>query len=255
MSEFVTASNKDGILVVTLCRPERLNAWNTEMREEVGRLFSQANVDPEVRALVLTGTGDRAFCAGQDLNEAKSFDGPSSELWIEKFRAFYNAARRFEKPFVVALNGLAAGSAFQFALLADQRVGHADAKMGQPEINSGILSMTGFWIIREALGLPRATDLVLTGRLMEAGECFNLGLINHLVDRETVLSKAIEVASDLSSKSAEAFRLNKLRICAVTQAGFDDAYEAARIQHRQAFDKGISQGKMAGFLNAGKAGH
>lgn len=248
MTDHVLTANNDGILTITLNRPERLNAWDTGMRDHVGGLFQQSNGDSAVRAIILTGAGERAFCAGQDLNETKSFDGANSEAWIDKFRVFYNQMRRFEKPFVVALNGLAAGSAFQVALLGDQRIGHSESKMGQPEINSGILSMTGFWLIREILGLARATDLVLTGRLMPAAECAGLGLINHLVAREEVSAKALELANELASKSPSAYRLNKRRICAATQAGFDEAYEAARIQHRIAFDDGSPQETMNRFL-------
>lgn len=248
MQEHILTSNTDGILTLTLNRPERLNAWNTEMRDRLGSAFQHGNDDPAVRAIVLTGAGDRAFCAGQDLNESKSFDGEASEAWIDKFRTFYNQIRRFEKPYVVALNGLAAGSGFQVALLGDQRVGHNGSTMGQPEINAGILSMTGFWLIREILGLARATDLVLTGRLMPATECLSVGVINHLVSPEEVLLRARIVASDLASKSQSAFRLNKRRICAATQAAFEDAYEAARIQHRISFDEGSPQMTMNGFL-------
>lgn len=248
MSKYVNVENRNGILILTLNRPERLNAWDTEMRDHLADILAGVNDDKDIRAVVLTGTGERAFCAGQDLNEAKTFDGPASEAWIGKFRNFYNIARRLEKPFVVALNGLAAGSAFQFALLADYRVGHDAIKMGQPEINSGIVSMTGFWLIKEVLGLTRATDLVLTGRLLPADECYNIGIVNRLVPRADVLSTAIQVAENLAAKVSAVYRANKQRICAVTQAGFEDAYEAARIQHKLAFERGYSQERMSKFL-------
>ena len=248
MSDHVVTSVADGILTIRLNRPERLNAWDIAMRREVGALFQRANSDHDVRAIILTGTGERAFCAGQDLNEAESFDGDASEAWIDEFRTFYNQLRRVEKPYVVALNGLAAGSAFQAALFADQRIGHPGTQMGQPEINSGILSMTGFWIIREILGLARATDLVLTGRLMLAEECAKVGLLNHIVPQHEVTARATEIAAELAAKSATIYRLNKQRICAATQAGFDDAFEAARIQHRVAFEAGAPQQRMKEFL-------
>src|SRR5690606_40760496 len=128
MEDHVVRTLEDGILTLRLNRPERLNAWNGAMRQSVQEAFQEANHDPAVKALILTGTGDRAFCAGQDLNEAKSFDAATADRWIEGFKDFYNTMRRFGKPYVVALNGLAAGSAFQVALLADYRVGHADSR-------------------------------------------------------------------------------------------------------------------------------
>jgi enoyl-CoA hydratase/carnithine racemase len=234
--------------LITLNRPERLNAWNAPMRARLVDLLLHANTDPTIRAVVLTGAGERAFCAGQDLNEGRTFDGARAEAWIEEWRTLYGTLRRFEKPLVVALNGLAAGSAFQAALLGDVRVGHAGSRMGQPEINSGMVSATGFWIMREMLGLSRAIEMVLTGRLASAEECERLGLIHHLVPAGEVRAKALEVAAELAAKPPLAFRLNKQRFCAATQAAFDETMEAARLLHRQAFEAGEPQRVMEQFL-------
>jgi enoyl-CoA hydratase/carnithine racemase len=248
----VLAEMAGGTLVVTLNRQERLNAWDAPMRARLLSLILGANADPAIRAFVLTGAGERAFCAGQDLNEGKTFDGVRAEEWIEEWRTLYNAIRRFEKPMVMALNGLTAGSAFQVALLGDIRVGHAGTTMGQPEINSGIVSVTGFWIMREMLGLSRASEMVLTGRMADAQECHRLGLMHHLVPQAEVLSRSLEIAAELAGKPPLAFRLNKQRICAATQAGFDETFEAARLVHRHAFDAGEPQRVMENFLNKGK---
>ncbi|MCS0505167.1 enoyl-CoA hydratase/isomerase family protein [Ancylobacter mangrovi] len=251
----VVAERKGAVLVIRLDKPARLNAWNAPMRARLLSLILSAGTDETTSAIVLTGTGERAFCAGQDLNEGKTFDGARSEMWIEEWRHLYNAVRRFEKPFVIALNGLAAGSAFQLALLGDIRIGHDAVKMGQPEINSGLVSATGFWIIREMLGLSRATELVLTGRMMEARECADIGLIHQLVPREEVLPRALAVAEELAAKPRTAFRLNKQRICAATQVVFDETFEAARQLHRQAFEAGEPQKVMERFLSkAGRTG-
>lgn len=245
----VLAERVGSILIIRLNKPERLNAWNTPMRARLLTLILAAGADDDIGAVVLTGTGERAFCAGQDLNEGKNFDGARSELWIEEWRHLYNAIRRFEKPFIVALNGLAAGSAFQVALLGDIRIGHDQVRMGQPEINSGLVSATGFWIIREHLGLSRATELVLTGRLMEADECLRIGIMHQSVAREAVLERAVAMAEELAAKPKMAFRLNKQRVCAATQAVFDETFEAARLLHRQAFEAGEPQKVMERFLN------
>ncbi|WP_203072824.1 enoyl-CoA hydratase/isomerase family protein [Falsiroseomonas ponticola] len=245
----VLAENRDGTLLVTLNRPERLNAWNAPMRARLVSLINGANSDPAIRAFVLTGTGPRAFCAGQDLNEGKTFDGARAEEWIEEWRRLYGALRRFEKPMVIALNGLAAGSAFQTALLGDIRIGHAGSRMGQPEINSGMVSATGFWIMREMLGLSRAIEMVLTGRLASAEECHRLGILHHLVEPEEVLPRALSIAAELAAKPPLAFKFNKQRFCAATQASFDETMEAARLLHRQAFDAGEPQRVMGEFLN------
>lgn len=249
--DHVLRQMQDGILVITLNKPRRLNAWDKPMRDDLVAAILKAAHDPAVDAVVLTGAGDRAFCAGQDMNEGKSFDADRAELWIEEWRTLYNAIRRFEKPFVAALNGIAAGSAFQVALLADMRVGHAGSRMGQPEINSGIASATGFWILREMLGMARAIELVQTGRIMEAEECHRLGLINEMVPQEQVLARALALAGELAAKPKLAYAFNKQRICTATQPGFDETFELARQIHRKAFEMGVSQEHMTKFLNKG----
>ncbi|MDO9499095.1 enoyl-CoA hydratase/isomerase family protein [Falsiroseomonas sp.] len=247
--DHVLASTESGLRIITLNRPKRLNAWDAPMRARLLALLADAAAAEDVQAVVLTGAGERAFCAGQDLNEGKNFDGDRAEGWIEEWRALYGAIRAFDKPMVCALNGLAAGSAFQVALLCDIRVGHAGSKMGQPEINSGIVSATGFWIIREMLGLSRATELVLTGRMMEAEECHRLGLLHHLVPADAVRATALRIAGELAAKPKLAFRLNKQRFREVTQPGFDDTFAAARRLHREAFSDGASQQVMQRFLD------
>jgi len=249
MTDHILETMEGSVLVITLNKPAKLNAGDKPMRDDLVTAILRASKNPEVEALILTGAGDRAFCAGQDLHEGKSFDADRAELWIEEWRTLYNAIRRFEKPFIAALNGIAAGSAFQVSLLADFRIGHSMSRMGQPEINNGIASATGFWILREMLGLARAIDLVQTGRIMEADECHRLGLINHIVAQDQVMARSLELARDLASKPKRAYAFNKQRICAATQSGFDETFELARQIHRKAFELGETQAQMAKFLD------
>ncbi|MGK7866289.1 enoyl-CoA hydratase/isomerase family protein [Falsiroseomonas sp. E2-1-a20] len=250
--DHVLAEIRSGILLITLNRPRRLNAWDAPMRARLLHLLADAAAEAAVEAVVLTGTGPRAFCAGQDLNEGATFDGDRAEAWIGEWESLYGAIRRFEKPLVCALNGLAAGSAFHVALLCDLRIGHAGSSLGQPEINSGMVSAMGFWIIREMLGLSRATELVLTGRMVPAEECHRIGLLHHLVPEAEVLPRALGLAAELAAKPKLAFRLNKARIRMATQPGFEDTFRAARALHREAFTDGEPQRVMQGFLDKAK---
>ena len=249
MSDHILQRMEGSVLVITLNKPAKLNAWDKPMRDDLVTAILKASKAPEVEALILTGAGERAFCAGQDLNEGKTFDADRAELWIEEWRTLYNVIRRFEKPFVAALNGIAAGSAFQVSLLADFRIGHAQSRMGQPEINNGIASVTGFWILREMLGLARAIDLVQTGRILEAEECHRLGLVNEIVAADQVMPRSLEFARMLAAKPKQAYAFNKQRICAATQSGFDETFELARQIHRKAFEAGETQAEMTKFLN------
>src|SRR4051812_29110272 len=181
MAEFVLSERRGPVGIITLNRPQVLNAWNTAMREELTATLAAMEEDTEVRAIILTGAGDRAFGAGQDLNEAKTFDPDRAEQGMGEWERVYERIRSLSKPIIAAPNWVTACSAFPVALLCALRVGHAGVTMGQPELNSGIASTTGPWIMREPIGLARTIDLTLTGRMMDADECYRIGVINRLV--------------------------------------------------------------------------
>ena len=191
-----------GIATVTLNKPWKLNAWDTPMRAEITALLKDWNRDPTVRAVIMTGAGERAFCAGQDLEETEKFQsGHEGANWFQSWQDFYNAIRGLDKPCLAALNGVAAGSAFQAVMLTDARIGYRGVRMGQPEIDAGIPSVTGPMLMLPRIGLARTMELTLTGRMMEADEAHLIGLINYLVPRrEDVMPKAREVAIRSSSR-------------------------------------------------------
>ena len=248
MSDFILTDRRGAVAVLTLNRPEILNAWHRPMRDMLVAELTDLEADEAVRAIVLTGAGDRAFGAGQDLNETKTFNPDRAEEWIGEWLRLYDCIRSLSKPLVVALNGLAAGSAFQVALLGDFRIGHPDVTMGQPEINSGIASTTGPWIMREMLGLARTIDLTLSGRMMDADECFRIGLINRLVPAERVLDEALALAGDLAEKPPVAMALNKARFREVTEEGFQDCIRAGMRNQRAAYATGEPARMMEKFL-------
>lgn len=248
MFEFLEIATKNAVATITLNRPEAMNAWHSPMRKELARALSEMNDDESIRAVILTGAGDRAFSAGQDLNETKTFDTGRAAEWIEEWRALYGAIRHMRKPLIAALNGVAAGSAFQVALQCDVRVGHSGSRMGQPEINSGIASTLGPWLMKEMLGLSRTVELTLTGRMMDGEECHRIGLIHYLVGQGDVMAKAEEVAADLAAKPPVAMRLNKARFEEVTRAGFEDALAAGTRTQKEAYASGEPQRMMEAFF-------
>lgn len=248
MAEFVLHERDGQIAIVTLNRPEVLNAWHSRMRIQLIEALRACESDGDVRAIVLTGAGDRAFGAGQDLSESKGFDADRSEAWVREWELLYDTIRSLSKPLIAALNGIAAGSAFQVALLCDFRIGHTGVRMGQPEINSGIPSTTGPWIMREHIGLARTIDLTLSGRLMDADECATVGLINRLVARDRVLAEAKALACELAAKPPVAMRLNKQRFREMTEAGFRDCLEAGIRIQREAYATGEPARMMKRFL-------
>ncbi|MGE3874417.1 MAG: enoyl-CoA hydratase/isomerase family protein [Parvibaculaceae bacterium] len=238
MSPAIVTHRAGRVEIVTLNKPEKLNAWDKPMREQLMVEMDKANRDPEVGALVLTGAGSRAFCAGQDLTEARSFTGERGESWIAEWQRLYDVIRSLDKPLVAALNGLAVGSAFQVALLCDFRIAHPGVRMGQPEINAGIASTTGPWIMREMLGLARTIDLTLTGRLLGADECLAIGLLSRIVPPDDVLPTSIAFAEELAAKAPVAMRLNKRWFREMTAATFAEAIAAGARNQRESFASG-----------------
>jgi enoyl-CoA hydratase len=248
MFQFLIVQTEGDVGLITLNRPESLNAWNRPMRNELIASLNEFDCNAAIRAIILTGSGERAFCAGQDLKEAKEFDPDGAEAWIEEWRVLYGSIRRLSKPLVAALNGVAAGSGFQVALLADVRIGHPGVMMGQPEINSGILSITGPWIMREMLGLSRTIELTLMGRMMNAEECLHTGIIHQIVPREELRRAATKTAKELAAKPPHAMRLIKKRFQEVTEASFQETMDAAVRFHREAYETGEPQEYMRRFL-------
>ncbi len=222
--EFITVEQRQRVGLVTFRRPEVMNAWNRAMRHEIVAACTALEHEPAVGAVVFTGGGDRAFGAGQDLREPGPGSAEAAAAWVAEWRALFGALRDMSKPTVAAVNGVAAGSSFQFALLADFRVGHPGVRMGQPEINAGVASSMGPWAIHAVLGHALAYDLALTGRMMDGGECIRHGLLSRVVAREGVLDEALRLAGGLAAKPPLAVALTKRRLARLTDAGFEETF-------------------------------
>ncbi|HSF96506.1 MAG TPA: enoyl-CoA hydratase/isomerase family protein [Thermohalobaculum sp.] len=250
MSDSVLTDIADGIGTITLNRPAKLNAWDGPMRDEVRRVLLAWNTDPAVKAIIVTGADHRAFSAGQDLEETEKIQGwDEGAAWFNSWRAFYDSMRDLDKPSVAALSGVAAGSAFQFALLMDVRVGHPGSSMGQTEINSGIPSVLGPMLMNSRIGFSRTTEAVLAGRVFSAKEAHELGLIHHMVESyDEVMPKARAVAAELAAKPPMAMRLTKRSLREMTQRDYDDAFARGLEIEATAYEAGEPQEYMRRFF-------
>jgi enoyl-CoA hydratase/carnithine racemase len=240
----------DSTAVVVLNRPHVLNAVDMEMRETLITLLAEINRDDSVRAVVVRGAGDRAFCAGQDLDETARYGLEDIDSWLTRLHAMYAAVRDLDKPCIAAWNGTAAGAGFQIGLCADLRVGYPELKLGQPEIKAGLASITGSWLMTLHLGLAKNIELSLTGNLISGAEAQQLGLVNDLVPREAVVDRALARAAELSRLPPTATRLTKQRFRRLTQPGFDAVLEEAKAAQRLAYESGEPQAAMRRFLEA-----
>jgi enoyl-CoA hydratase len=239
------------VLVLALVKPARLNAWDTAMRTRLGELLEKADADPGVRAIVLTGTGERSFCAGADLKELSRHESPERGVKqsMADWRVFYSRILNVGKPFIAALNGLAAGSGFQVALMADFRVAHAGVVMGQTEVLTGIPSITGSTLMLRRLGTAVATELALSGRMMDAEQAQHLGLISRLVPQGKVLEEAIELAREMGARSTEAIRQTKAWLHQSELRDLDAAFDFAEKAQFAALSKGDMAERILAFAN------
>lgn len=248
MADVVEITREAGIAVLTFSREARLNALTTELARAIVASLAELDGEAGVRGIVLTGAGSRAFCAGVDLEEARSVRPNEVEAWFGAICAVYRQILATRKPVIAAVNGVATGAGFQIALVSDLRVAHPGTRMGQPEINAGIPSIMGSHWMRLHLGWSKNQELSMTGRLMEAAEAQQLGLINHLVPAGEVVAKAREAAGELAAKPAVAWGRTKARFRAVAMEGFDEAFAAAVEGQREAYARGEPQAIMAEFL-------
>ncbi|AZG07992.1 enoyl-CoA hydratase/isomerase family protein [Pigmentiphaga sp. H8] len=236
------------VVTVTLNRPAALNAFDHSLRSALTDTLLDLENDAGVRAIVLTGMGERAFSAGQDLHEAAAYRPQDIPAWMSHQRAMYQAVRASRKPLVAAFNGLAAGSGFHLGLMADLRVGFADMQLGQPEIRMGLASIVGPFLMSRHLGQGRISEFAIAGRMISGQRAHELGLINDLVPRAEVLAHARSLARELAGHPSQALALTKEHFVAQTQREFDQAFDAVIRCHQAEYATGEPQALMRGFL-------
>src|SRR5688572_13382533 len=206
-----TATDGGSIAVITLNRPEVRNAINEAMIRELGMILDELAVDDQVRAIVLTGGGDKAFAAGADIAELLARDHGDA---LRRINA--GLFRRIEEqpvPAIAAIRGFALGGGCELAMACDIRVAAEDAKLGQPEVSLGILPGAGaIQRLPRLVGIGRAKELIFTGRIIDAIEAERIGLVNRVVPAADVLETAMGIARDIAKQGALAVRISKLAI-------------------------------------------
>ncbi len=243
-----------GIAVLRLNRPRALNAINEDIRRALPPALAELNADPAVRAVVIAGAGERAFSAGQDLAEGAGYTIDDVDRWFTELHAAYAAVRALDKPTVAAVVGVAAGAGYQIALYCDLRVTHAEARIGQPEVKTGLGSILGTSLMMWHLPFGINAELSLTGELISGERAYQLGIVNALVARDAVLDEALARARVLAERPAHAVRITKQRMRELTQAQFDDILVAAKRYQRLAYESGEPQQTMPRLMEAMQKG-
>jgi enoyl-CoA hydratase/carnithine racemase len=249
INDMVLATRRqDEVLTITLNRPERLNALNAQLRTALCDQLNNAAEDPRVRAIVLTGAGDRAFCAGQDLTESAALAADSGPEWMAGWRRYFDVVSNCPKPIVAAINGVAAGAGLQTALMGDVRIAVPAARLLMAEVNVGLPAIVGAYLLSIHLGLSRAVDLVLSGRTVLAEQAHQWGLVHALAEPEQLPARADAMARSLADKPPTAMRLTLANLRRALRQGLADAEVAAARYQSEAIATGSPQMAMERFL-------
>jgi enoyl-CoA hydratase/carnithine racemase len=229
MTDVVLAENTGGVLLLTLNRPEKLNAWTPAMEEQFFGALAAADADPAVRVIVVTGAG-RGFCAGADLTALGAVDPTSiTEADIHPSGKPISYALSLRKPVIAAINGPAAGIGLVIALYCDVRFAADDAKFTTAFSRRGLIAEHGIaWQLPRLVGASRAMDLLLSSRILLGDEAGRIGLVDHVLPVDEVLPAALAYARDLAENcSPRSMAIIKRQLLAALESDLDTSRREA----------------------------
>jgi enoyl-CoA hydratase/carnithine racemase len=251
MAEVVEQRVQEGIAVITLNRPDRLNAWTAEMERLYFDTLEWCGASEGVRAIVVTGAG-RGFCAGADMQGLQTLGndgGPSPEQAAAQRRP-QSLPLTIPKPIVAAINGACAGIGLVQALMCDLRFAAAGAKLTTAFARRGLVAEHGIsWVLPRLVGPSRALDLLLSGRVVLADEALALGLVNHVLPGDEVLPAALAYAGDIAANcSPSSMAAMKRQVYGDLERGLTDATARADRLMLESFAKPDFQEGVSSFL-------
>ncbi len=199
----LTLSVSEAVGIITINRPEKLNALSSQVLDDLRHLVTDLRMRDDVRVIVITGSGEKAFVAGADISELAALnDLEIGREFAQNGQAVFSLIESSPKPFIAAVNGFALGGGCELALACHIRIASENAKFGQPEVNLGIIpGYGGTQRLTRVLGRTLATDLILTGRMMDAREALEQGLVAKVLPIAELLPTAMEMAKTIAAKA------------------------------------------------------
>lgn len=198
---------EEGIAVVTVNRPDKLNALNAQVLDELEDAFKRAFEDDSVCVVILTGAGDKAFVAGADIGEIAELNGTTGKVFAKRGQRLLNMIETGPKPVIAAVNGYALGGGNEIAMACHIRIASKTAKFGQPEVKLGVIpGYGGTQRLPRLVGRGMALELILTGDMIDAERAHQIGLVNRVVEPERLLEEAKTLARRIMSNGPFAVR-------------------------------------------------
>ena len=202
--KYIQLEPQGEIALLRINRPEALNAMNIDVISELSRTLDIVGADESIKVVIITGTGEKSFCAGADISYMVNIDPITAEKYASSAQSVLNKIERLEKPVIAAVNGYALGGGCELAMVCDIRIASSNAKMGQPEVTIGIPpGWGGTQRLMRLVGPAKAKELVFTGKMISAEEAFQLGLVNGVISLTSDDNLPPEAPKDNREKEKE----------------------------------------------------
>ena len=208
--QYIQVEEKEDIAIVTINRPEKLNAMNIDVVKEMDNVIDHLDKDDGVKVVIITGAGEKAFSAGADIEYMTKISPLEAEKYALTGHATLNKIENSNKPIIAAINGYALGGGCELALSCDIRVASKNAGLGQPEVTIGICpGWGGTQRLIRIIGSARAKEMIYTGKRISAEEAFQMGLVNKVVELPQLMDECMNIAKQIAKNSAIAVRISK----------------------------------------------
>jgi enoyl-CoA hydratase len=220
--EFLLLEKRDRVAIITINRPDKLNALNIKIREEGAVLLDELRNDPAVGVVVFTGAGNKSFIAGADISE---FAGRTAitQRDVMMSRSLFTTVDSFPKPVIAMINGFCLGGGCELALACDIRIASENASFGQPEIKLGIIpGGGGTQRLTRLVGEGKAMEMILGGEFIDAQTALSIGLVNHVVPQDQLEAKTMEIAKRIATKSPIALQMAKEAVKLASRSNIDE---------------------------------
>lgn len=202
--KYIQLESQGEIAILRINRPEALNAMNIDVISELSQTIDKVGADESIKVIIITGAGEKSFCAGADISYMVDIDPITAEKYASSAQSVLNKIERIEKPVLGAINGYALGGGCELAMVCDIRIASSNAKLGQPEVTIGIPpGWGGTQRLMRLVGPAKAKELVFTGKMIPAEEAFQLGLVNNVISLTPDDNLPPEVGADDKEKQKE----------------------------------------------------
>jgi enoyl-CoA hydratase len=252
--ENILVENNEGILQITIDRPTKLNALNKATIEELHVAFEDAKKDEDVKVIILTGRGEKAFVAGADISEFSDYSQEEGKALAAEGQAkLFDFVANFPKPVIAAVNGFALGGGLELAMAAHFRVASDNAKMGLPEVSLGVIpGYGGTQRLPQLVGKGRAMEMIMTAGMIDANQALQYNLVNHVVSQEELLDFAEKLAGKIMRNSLVAISSAIKAVNANYETGVN-GFETEINEFGSCFGTADFEEGTSAFLNKRKA--